>query len=391
MNRMSFIYKFIFNNKSVKYLKFSSYFPLFGTILGIVIVLLTISIMNGMEYAIFTKLKEISFPSKLLNLPSGDDFDELILHLNSKNIDFKLGFNGKVIIQNDENHRLVNINGIKDFSTFKNKIFNHKIDLLDLEISENYIYIGSALANKLQITLGDRIELFSTRINPFIGIPYNKTFTVTGIYDLEILDYDQKYVFTDYQFLTNFLESAGKVFYLNESLGLNEKKNILKKTPNVKIKNWDSDHYSFISAMKVEKIIYSLVGILIIGISAFTLLSMMSLSVMQKISQIGILRALGTSEHKIMNIFLFQALATWFISSSTGIILTLVIIKVDKKINFISNFFNNNLMIDFPLMIKLENIILVVLFTLLLLILSAIYPSIKASKLNVINSLGHKK
>ena len=124
----------------------------------------------------------------------------------------------------------------------------------------------------------------------------------------------------------------------------------------MKIKNWDSDHYSFISAMKVEKIIYSLVGILIIGISAFTLLSMMSLSVMQKISQIGILRALGTSEHKIMNIFLFQALATWFISSSTGIILTLVIIKVDKKINFISNFFNNNLMIDFPLMIKLENI-----------------------------------
>ena len=113
----------------------------------------------------------------------------------------------------------------------------------------------------------DKVDLFSTRINPFIGIPYNKRFTVIGIYELEILDYDQKYIFTDYQFLNDFLENAGKVFYLNELLSLSEKKNILKNTPNVEIKNWDSDHYSFISAMKVEKIIYSLVGILIIGIS----------------------------------------------------------------------------------------------------------------------------
>ena len=119
MNRITFIYKFIFNNKSIKYLKFSSYFPLFGTILGIVIVLLTISIMNGMEYAIFTKLKEVSFPSKILNLPLGNDFDELMLDLKSKNIDFKLGYNGKVIIQNDENQRLVNINGIKGYLKIK--------------------------------------------------------------------------------------------------------------------------------------------------------------------------------------------------------------------------------------------------------------------------------
>ena len=74
--------------------------------------------------------------------------------------------------------------------------------------------------------------------------------------------------------------------------------------PLIKIDTWDNDHSSFISAMRIEKIAYALIGFLIIAIAGFTLMSMMSLSVMQMVSQIGILRALGASKNSITLIFL---------------------------------------------------------------------------------------
>ena len=99
MNKINFLNRFIFNNRAIKYLRFSSYFPLFGSILGIVVVLLTLSIMNGMEYSIFTKLKNISFPSKIMNLPVGQSYDNLITLLDNNGIDYKIGFQGKIILK----------------------------------------------------------------------------------------------------------------------------------------------------------------------------------------------------------------------------------------------------------------------------------------------------
>ena len=389
MNRIIFFIKFIFNTKSLKYLKFNSLFPMFGAILGVVVVLLTLSIMNGMEYSIFSKLRNVSFPSKITNLPEGEFYDGLKNLLKDNDIDFRIGINGKIMLQNNDNYRLVNVIGIDDFSTVSKKMFNHHIQSLNVNANEEHIYIGRALADKLHINLGDSIVLHSTRINFFSGLPYNSKFIVSGIYELEILEYDQKYIFSEYKYLYDLLNKNAKSLYLNKELNLNIRETLLVEFPDIKIENWDVEHLSFIAAMRVEKIIYSLVGVLIIGISAFTLLSMMSLSVMQKISQIAILRAIGYTEKNIMRMFLSQAFITWFLSCLIGSIVTRIILSIEKRFNIISYFFEESLLMKFPLIIKAENLLFVFIFSFFILILSALYPSIKASKLNIINALGY--
>ena len=91
--------------------------------------------------------------------------------------------------------------------------------------------------------------------------------------------------------------------------------------------------------MKLEKFTYSIIGFLIVCIAGFTLTSMMSLSVMQKLPQIGILRAIGMESKQIGYIFLFQAITTSIISSIIGILLTYYFIYLDNNFNFIHAIF----------------------------------------------------
>ena len=65
--------------------------------------------------------------------------------------------------------------------------------------------------------------------------------------------------------------------------------------------------------------------------------------------------------------------------------------KTEKRFNIISYLFEESLLMKFPLIIKVENLLFVFIFSFFILIFSALYPSIKASKLNIINSLGYRR
>ena len=143
--------------------------------------------------------------------------------------------------------------------------------------------------------------------------------------------------------------------------------------------------------MKLEKIIYSLIGFFIVAIAGFTLMSMMSLTVIQKVPQIGILRAMGANKKTISAIFIIQALLTWIISSITGIMLSLLIIELDKYYNIIQIIFPSSVFFDFSLILHNEYILLIILVSLMLLIASSIYPSLKAAHLNMVESIEFRR
>ena len=154
---------------------------------------------------------------------------------------------------------------------------------------------------------------------------------------------------------------------------------------------WEENHGSFISAMKLEKYTYSIIGFLIVGIAGFTLMSMMSLSVMQKIPQIGILRAIGMNSSDIKNIFIFQAISTSIISSTIGILLSLAFIQLDNYFNLMNMLFPGGLFFDFPLILKNSYIVLIFIVSLILLIIAGLYPSIKASNIDPIKAIGFRR
>ena len=120
-------------------------------------------------------------------------------------------------------------------------------------------------------------------------------------------------------------------------------------------------------------------------------MSMMSLSVMQKIPQIGILRAVGMKAVDIKYIFIFQAISTSIISSIIGILLALGFIQLDNRFNLMHFLFSGGLFFDFPLILKNIYIFLIFSVSFILLILAGLYPSLKAARIDPIKAIGFRR
>ncbi len=214
---------------------------------------------------------------------------------------------------------------------------------------------------------------------------------VGGIYELEVLDYDQKHIFTHYSSVRDFLPDIRSVYYLHEIPGGNFLNSITQVFPKLTLHTWESEHQSFISAMKVEKVTYSVIGFIIVGIAGFTLMSMMSLAVIQKVPQIGILRAMGARKQNISAIFIIQAFITWIISSITGITLSLIIIEVDKDYHIIEILFPGAIFFDFPLILQNGHILLIMIISFIILLSASIYPAMKAASLDSVETIGFRR
>ena len=178
--------------------------------------------------------------------------------------------------------------------------------------------------------------------------------------------------------MSSFLPNTRSVYYLHKIPGDSFSHAIIRDFPKLYLNTWENEHSSFISAMKVEKVTYSFIGFIIVGIAGFTLMSMMSLSVLQKIPQIGILRAMGAKKYNIGTIFIIQALSLFFI-------------EIDKEINIIKILFPRSVFFDFPLILQNEHILLIMMISFILLLSASIYPAMKAARLDSIQTIGFKR
>ena len=389
MNKLLFIYKFLTKKHDSQKINWSFIFPFIGVIFGSIIISLTVAIMEGMENSIFYKLEQLSYPARLVDvLP--ENVNDIKRVVNEDNINKSL--KEKVVISSEIDFRVVNMLGLEDYEKFTNEVLkNHIIDFAKIKSSNN-IYLGKNLASRLNLSAGDSAYISNSKsINIFTGIPNTIQVVIAGIFDINLIDYNQNYIYSSYNLINKLIQPESYDVLLNKEL--DHISVSLIKTINNKISyyKWNDDYESFISAMKLEKIIYSLIGFLIILIAAFTLMSMMSLSVMKKLPQLGILMSIGIKKHQIKYIFLFQSIITGVLGSILGIIISQSIIIYDKKYQLIKMIFEDQIFFDFPLILTEMNILLIFLLSLIILILSGLYPAIKASNINLIQSIGYKK
>ena len=226
MNRLKFILKFIVSKQNTGKYNWNLLFPFAGVIIGCFTVALTLAVMEGMEYAIFTKLENISFPGKLMNINS-IIIEELEDYLLTNGIQSQSGIEDQIIIMNGGEFRLVTIHGIEDFGAFRQNVFSPELIEIDSSFGNSNLYIGRALATRLDLSLGDAILIaHPERINIFTGLPNRKQMVVGGIFDVEILDYNQKHIFCKYNLISNFLPEKQNTLYLDKPLDIQFLSNI---------------------------------------------------------------------------------------------------------------------------------------------------------------------
>lgn len=259
------------------------------------------------------------------------------------------------------------------------------------------LVVGAALAWKLDLHVGSPVLLVvpQGQATPAGFLPRFRRFTVTGIFRMDMYEYDSGLVLTH-------LEDAATLYRLppDSVSGLRLKLDVLDQAPVVasalgralgdayRTRDWTQEHANFFRALQIEKTVMFVILLLIVAVAMFNLISTLVVIVTEKQGDIAILRTLGLKPSSIMGIFMIQGaiigLLGTAIGTGCGILLAY---NVESLVQLIERLFNTTflasdvyLISELPSKVRWSDVGLVAGASLVLALLSTIQPAWRASK-----------
>ena len=336
--------------KKEGFLKIISIFSFIGIMLGVAILIIVMSVMNGFKTDLTNKILGLN-PHIVIQPNSFKIEDNFINSLKKKfkNISFSKTYSGEGIIIINNSAKGVILKGVskkeKNINEFfKNFLLEGNMNKLD----SNYVFIGSELAFNLNLTKGDSLSLMSSAFvtTPLGSIPKQERFKVAGIFSTGFLEFDQNVVFLNIENALSIFNKEEKdqniEIYLNDPLKANKfKKEIQKMNPNYFVYTWSDLNKSFFSALKVERNVMFLILSLILVVAAFNIISGLTILIKNKTKEIAILKTLGLNNNSIKKSFFLTGFSIGFLSTLCGIILgTVISLNIEKIRIFLSKVLN---------------------------------------------------
>jgi len=390
------------------FLKIISIFSFLGIALGVAVLIIVMSVMNGFKTELIDKI--LGFNAHIIVKPFEKKIESQSpnkLNSLSKIIDkMVFSFNGEGILINKDDTKGILIRGytkrdLKKINLLQKGIFEGSLE----NFNKNTISIGKGLATSLDLKVGDKITLMSSSgIQTIIGsLPKQESFAISSIFNSGFAEFDQNVIFMPVEDAISFFEATNNDLFLEIYLKKPERVEEAKK----KIQNIFSDYFvyswadlnqSFFGALKVERNVMFIILSLIIIVAAFNIISGLTILVKNKTKEIAILRTLGVSSKSIAKIFFLVGFSIGFFATLTGVLLgVLFSYNIEKIRSLLSNLFNISLFPEeiyflskMPSEIDLNSILIITLCSLAITILVSIFPSYTASKLDPIKALKYE-
>jgi lipoprotein-releasing system permease protein len=221
---------------------------------------------------------------------------------------------------------------------------------------------------------------------PFGFFPKVYTVWVAGFFESGVYDYDLSLVFTPHSQLKEKIVSKERVIEvkLRDPFLSSELKNRLIRNLGLKARvvDWQELNRNLFSALKLEKFGLFVVLSLMVGVSLFTVISAMVMLVSEKRLDLGILRALGAKKKEVERLFFFCGFILSFFGVVLGLALGSILCLVLSKYPVIKLPEEVYPVEYLPISLEVSDLILISAVTLVLGVLSALYPARKASGLN---------
>ncbi len=252
------------------------------------------------------------------------------------------------------------------------------------------IIIGWELARILGVFTGDEVTLISPigHMLPTGPIPRLKKVRVAGVFSSEFYEYDAGLAYISLTSAQRFLSMGTAISGLEIRLkDLDHTKatvNILKHRLGdiYQIQDWAEMNQSLFSAINLEKLAMFLVLALIVLVAAFNIISTLVMMVMEKHSDIAILKSMGTTSNSIMKIFMIEGLVIGTIGTVIGTTLGMAICWTADTFELFSLPGGIYYLSHLPFTMTVPDIFLVVVSALVICFVSTIYPARQASKLD---------
>ena len=306
-------FRFLKARKKDGFLNVISIFSFIGISLGVAVLIIVMSVMNGFRTELINKI--VGFNSHI-TIKSYDDngIDNSKLNNNNlKLISENLVFSnsGEAIILKNNTSKGIVLRGYltKEFSDLA-IIKNDKLKGNRSKLNKNSISIGNELSFSLDLKLGDKITLMSpSGVETIIGsMPKQKTFEITSIFNSGLAEFDNNIAIINLDTLDEFFDFEQKdrnlEIYLKDPKNIESQKQIVQKIFDQEfIFTWADMNSSLFSALKVERNVMFIILSLIIIVAAFNIISGLTILVKNKTRDIAILKSIGVLNKSIIKIF----------------------------------------------------------------------------------------
>ncbi len=393
--------------KKEGFLKIISIFSFVGIMLGVAILIIVMSVMNGFKTDLTNKI--LGLNPHIVIQPNSFQIDEKFsskLKKDFKNMRFSKSYSGEGIILINNNAKGVVLKGVDKKEKNIINFFNNFISEGELKnFNKNKVIIGTELAFNLNLKVGDTLSLMSSAFiaTPLGSLPKQENFKVAGIFNTGFLDYDQNVIFLD-------IEDALSIFdkdisdknieiYLDDPLKANFYKDKIQKiNQNFFIYTWSDLNKTLFSALKVERNVMFIILSLIVVVAAFNIISGLTILIKNKTKEIAILKTLGLSNQSIKKIFFLTGMTIGFFATISGIILGVFISFYIEKIRI---FFSTVLKLEIfpsdiyfldrlPSEINFNSILIIFVISLIITAIASYLPAMKISKMSTFRALRYE-
>ena len=392
--------RFLKTRKNDGFLNIISIFSFIGISLGVAVLIIVMSVMNGFRTELIDKIvgfnahavvKPYSKPLKLMHK------DDLFSNI--------LSNDGEAVILNKNNTKGVLLKGYLENDFRHLKIMNNQEFFGSKNLTNNSISIGKELSFNLNVDIGDTISIMSpSGIQTLIGsLPKQEPFKIISIFDSGLSDYNENVVYINLETLENFFDKNKNErfleFYFQNPKSIEvHKNNLLNIFPDELVYTWADMNKSLFSALKVERNVMFIILSLIIIVAAFNIISGLTILVKNKTRDIGILKSIGVTNESIKKIFFLVGFTIGTAATFFGIIIgSLFSYYIEDIREFIANTFDISLFPEeiyflnsLPSEINPSSIILIAFCSIITTIIVSIYPASKASSLDTIKTLKYE-
>lgn len=398
--------RYIFAKHRLNFITIISYLSIGGITLGVAALILVLAVFNGfgnlvkeflLDFDPHIRIEvkdEAAFPL----LPA---IDSTLKH-NNHVISYSPMVTGKVLLLKNEYHRVVLLKGIdpeKAKDTYK---ISSNMVLGDFTFREQEsipgIILGIGLADRLQAVTGDTVTIVSPigieKAIASVSLPRMQKFVVTGIFSANNNEYDANYMFSNLA-VSSYLLGYGSNFQgfevrLKDIEYSNQVKAELESQLDPElftVNTWYDFHKELYTVMQVERWTAYLILSLIIAVATFNILASLTMSVIEKKRDIGILQSMGMESKSVLKIFLYEGLFIGILGTSAGFVLGYLIYFLQKTFNLYPLNPAQYRIDSLPMDIQFTDFLAVGAVSMLLSLLAAWYPAKRAAKTDPLEAI----